>query len=234
MSASAVAKVNTSIFKRIPSFLNDANIILLVVNHITKKIEIGFNKTKAEINYLKQDENVPGGKAPLYLSNYLIKLETGSKLKPDKKFYVKGFEITGKFIKSRSTAAGVTFDSVFDQINGYDNILSNYQLLDDTGRISGSAWKSLDGYEGSFRMNEVREKYNEEKEFREQFDKLAQEELENLIPEPKILSQQKNLDYDEENDLWIDNSGEETVYYKEDEDTGEFIEVEVEIEEDSE
>jgi hypothetical protein len=55
MSASAVAKVNTSIFKRIPSFLNDANIILLVVNHITKKIEIGFNKTKAEINYLKQD-----------------------------------------------------------------------------------------------------------------------------------------------------------------------------------
>jgi len=55
MTASSIAKVNTSIFKRIPGFLNDANIILLVVNHITKKIEIGFAKTKAEINYLKQD-----------------------------------------------------------------------------------------------------------------------------------------------------------------------------------
>jgi hypothetical protein len=170
----------------------------------------------------------------LYLSNYLIKLEAGSKLKPDKKFYVKGFEIEGKFIKSRSTAAGVTFNSVFDQVNGYDNILSNYLLLDDAKRISGSAWKSLDGYESSFRMNEIKEKYDEDKEFREQFNKLAKEELENLIPEPKVLSQQKNLEYDEENDLWIDNSGEETVYYKEDEDTGEFVEVEVEIEEDEE
>jgi hypothetical protein len=83
-------------------------------------------------------------------------------------------------------------------------------------------------------MNEIKEKYDEDKEFREQFNKLAKEELENLIPEPKVLSQQKNLEYDEENDLWIDNSGEETVYYKEDEDTGEFVEVEVEIEEDEE
>jgi len=61
MSASAIAKVNTQIFKRIPSFLKDANIILLVINHITTKIEIGpFSKTKSEINYLKQDESVPG------------------------------------------------------------------------------------------------------------------------------------------------------------------------------
>jgi RecA/RadA recombinase len=61
MSASAIAKVNTQIFKRIMGDLRDANIILMVVNHINAKIEINmFAKTQAQVNFLKQDETLPG------------------------------------------------------------------------------------------------------------------------------------------------------------------------------
>lgn len=56
MSATSIAKVNNSIIKRIVGPLERANIMLIIINHITQKIEINpFAKTQAAINYLKQD-----------------------------------------------------------------------------------------------------------------------------------------------------------------------------------
>lgn len=60
MSASAIAKTNNAVIKRIVGTLEMANIILIIINHITQKIEIGFAKTQAAVNYLKQDESIPG------------------------------------------------------------------------------------------------------------------------------------------------------------------------------
>lgn len=56
MSATSIAKVNNSVIKRIVGPLERGNIILLVINHITQKIEINaFAKSQAQVNYLKQD-----------------------------------------------------------------------------------------------------------------------------------------------------------------------------------
>ena len=60
MGAASIAKSNTNMMKRNMSPMEDGNIILMLVNHLTRKIEIGFNKTKALVNYLKQDESIPG------------------------------------------------------------------------------------------------------------------------------------------------------------------------------
>jgi len=60
MGAATIAKSNTNVMKRSMSPMEDGNVILMLVNHLTKKIEIGFNKTKALVNYLKQDESIPG------------------------------------------------------------------------------------------------------------------------------------------------------------------------------
>jgi len=53
--ATAIAKANTNVFKRIMSPIQNANIIIMLVNHLTQKIDIGMVHTKAQINYLKQD-----------------------------------------------------------------------------------------------------------------------------------------------------------------------------------
>ena len=55
MSASSIAKTNNAIIKRLTGILEQGNIILIIVNHITQKIEVGFAKTQAAVNYLKQD-----------------------------------------------------------------------------------------------------------------------------------------------------------------------------------
>ena len=56
-----VAKLNTQIFKRLAQPLKKANVTLLVINHINQSIDINpFAKKAAQINYLSQDESIPG------------------------------------------------------------------------------------------------------------------------------------------------------------------------------
>lgn len=56
MSQTAVAKTNSMIFQRILPLLKKANIILFVINHVNQKIDINpMAKSKAQLNYLKQD-----------------------------------------------------------------------------------------------------------------------------------------------------------------------------------
>ena len=65
MSATAAAKANASIFKRLIPLCKSANIILMVINHINQKVELNqFQATKAQVSYLKQGETLPGGNAP--------------------------------------------------------------------------------------------------------------------------------------------------------------------------
>lgn len=60
MSATATAKTNASVFKRITGMLKAANIILLVINHINQKVDINqFQRTRAQVSYLKQGETLP-------------------------------------------------------------------------------------------------------------------------------------------------------------------------------
>lgn len=58
MQATTIAKSNTQFFKRAVQITNRANIIVLMVNHITQQIAIGVTPPSAVVNYLKQDEAI--------------------------------------------------------------------------------------------------------------------------------------------------------------------------------
>ena len=91
MSATAAAKTNSMSFKRIIPMLKSANIILLMINHINKKIDINpMQRTKSQVAYLKQDESLPGGNTPIYLTNILLRFDDNSKLKQDEAFGIAG------------------------------------------------------------------------------------------------------------------------------------------------
>jgi RecA/RadA recombinase len=209
MSNTAIAKVNTSIFKRIMDCITDVNIILIVVNHINAKVEIGYSKTQSQINYLDQDETVPGGNAPLYLSDCFIKLISGKKFKPDEEFGINGFQVTVKLIKSRSNTAGKTCELVFDQVNGFNNILSNYLLLKDNGLIGGGGKGFyIKGYEDyKFTQKTIVNKYETDPEFRQIFDSVLQEQLVSFVP---VARKNEFADEEESAELTLD---EETGYY---------------------
>jgi hypothetical protein len=241
MGASAVAKSNTNIFKRIISPMENANIILMCVNHLTQKIELTPVKSKAQVNFLKQDETIPGGRAVTYLSNTLVKLEPGSKLDPDKEIKVKGFYIVGTLIKSRNNEAGRQFKMVFEPSKGINNLLTNLVNLKDLGRITGAArsFKLDTCPDIKFSLGEFTEKYESEPELREAFDKAVDEEYRKLI-DFSIISGESKQQYMDEiicEDILVKVNSNENLYkhkykdkfYQKNED-GIFIEVEVEIE----
>lgn len=148
MSATAAAKTNASVFKRVIPMLKSANIILFVINHINQKVEINmFARSKAQVSYLKQGETLPGGNTPIYLSNNIFRFDDNAKLSSEKEFGIDGAIVDVTFVKSRTNRAGQVVTLLFDQVNGFDPDLSLYLMLKQLGKIKGAgAYLYLDGH----------------------------------------------------------------------------------------
>ena len=79
-----------------------------------------------------------GGAAIVYLSNLMLRFDDKSKLKADEGMGINGAIVDVTLVKSRSNRAGKVASLVFNQEEGYDEILSEYLLLKNNGRINGA------------------------------------------------------------------------------------------------
>ena len=189
MSATAIAKVNSQFFKKSVQICNRANIILIFINHITQQISIGVTPVAAQLNYLKQDEAISGGKAALYVTDTLFKITTGTKLEEDKLWGIKGFEAKIEICKSRHAPAGRSIDMIYDQLNGFRNDLSmlNYIKANNGLKGNGMAYY-IDGYDQyKFKLSNFQEKFNTIPEFRELITNTARQYLRASIKESDNL-----------------------------------------------
>jgi hypothetical protein len=184
MSQTAVAKANSQIFQRIVPLLKKANIILIAINHINTKIDINpMQRTKAQVNYMKQDETIPGGNKPIYTANNIFKVDPGSKLSDDKDYGINGFLNKITILKSRSNRAGQELEVVYDQNNGYDNIYTNFHFLK-SEKLLGGAGRGffLEGANDiKFAQKDFRNKLKASKELRKAFLKLVGGALKQFI-----------------------------------------------------
>ena len=172
MSATAAAKSNSSVFKRIIPMLKSANIILLLINHINKKIEINpMMHTKTQVGYLKQDESLPGGNTVIYLTNILLKFDDNSKFKEDEAFGIAGNLVDITLIKSRNNRAGKSCTLVFDQNNGFDPELSLFVMLKNAKRINGAGAYLYIGDQSDIKFSQktFKDKLRESPELRDIF-----------------------------------------------------------------
>ena len=113
------------------------NITVFAINHINVKIEVSaFAKTQAQLMYLKQDESLPGGNAPMYYANTLIKFISSTKFKNEDDGF-DGFMVRAELIKSRSNKAGQACNLIYNQVSGFDPILTLYQFASDNDMIDG-------------------------------------------------------------------------------------------------
>lgn len=149
MSATAAAKMNSMSFKRIIPMLKRANIILFVINHITTKIEINpMMHTKGQLSFLKQGEELPGGRTVNYLANLLIRFDDNTKFKENEGFGVSGNLVDITLVKSRNSRAGQSVTLVFNQSIGFDPELSLFVMLKDAGKIKGAgAYLYIEGHD---------------------------------------------------------------------------------------
>jgi hypothetical protein len=130
--------MNTQLVKRLTQICSEANIIVIYINHINAKVETGVTPTQASINYLKQDETLPGGLAMQYMTDTLIKITTSSKLDETKTYQIKGFETKIELIKSRTAAAGRSVTMIYNQMEGFDDELSMLEFIKSNNMLKGS------------------------------------------------------------------------------------------------
>lgn len=189
MSATAAAKANTSIFKRITQMIKTTNIILFIINHITDDVSINpMMKKKSQVAYLKQGEALPGGKAVVYLSNNLIRFDDHTKFKEEEGFRIKGNLVDLGLVKSRTSAAGTSCTLVFNQIEGFDPELSLFILMKDKGLVNGAGigLYLADRNDMKFSQKTLKEKLANDMEFRQLFMSEGMKALKMLVRTPNM------------------------------------------------
>ena len=202
MSATTAARYNSMSFKRIVPMLKAANIILLLINHINKKIEINpMVHTKSQVAYLKQDETLPGGNTIIYLTNLLIRFDDNSKLKEDEAFGIAGNLVDITLVKSRNNRAGKSCTLVFEQDKGFDPELSLFLMLKNAKKIGGAgAYLYVEGLpDVKFSQKTFKEKLKESPEMRQAFIAATMEVLkQDLVAKEEELYER---DYSLNNDI---------------------------------
>lgn len=195
MSAAAVAKTNSAIFKRVIPMLKSVNIILLSINHITETIDMNpYSGKKVSVSYLKQGEAIGGGKAVTYLTNLMLRFDDATKLKEDKELGVDGALVDVQIIKSRSGRSGSVATLVFDKDNGFDSDLSLYILLKNNKMITGGgAYMNIVGYpDMKFRQSEVKNKFATDPAFAKVFMETALTILKGFVNEDSSRATESN------------------------------------------
>jgi hypothetical protein len=149
----------------------EGNIVMIFINHITQKVETGPTPTAAAINYLKQNESLPGGNAPMYLTNTLIKVVASSKLEEDKTYKIKGFEAKIELIKSRTAPAGRSMTMIFNQAEGFDGDLSLLEHIKANGMLKGAGVSNyIEGLDSvKFKLSDFKSKLATDKKLSEHF-----------------------------------------------------------------
>ena len=194
MTASSIAKTNTSLLKKISQLCKEANIILISVNHIMDDIQMGFIPKPAQISGLKQGERLPGGKTFIYLANNMFRVDDSITLKKDKDYGIDGSVITFQIIKSRTNISKRTVPLIFNKTEGYfDNELSLFQLLSSEGVVKGAGVKQYfeELPDITFSKKTFKEKLNESPELQKVFIQNAFNILKTYLSDTKI---EKNAD----------------------------------------
>lgn len=115
-----VAKALSDFYGRLRPIILKANIIVFAINHIKSKININpMMHAQAQVMYMKQDESLPGGEAPIYLTQNLFKFVQCGKFTEDKDGF-NGFAIRCEFIKTKTNQGGSTCTLIYDMNRGFD------------------------------------------------------------------------------------------------------------------
>ena len=184
MGATAVAKKNTQLVKKISQLLREANIILFSINHINDDPQTGFLPKPAQISGLKQGERLPGGKAALYIANNMFRLDDAGQLKESEGYGINGQVVNLQIIKSRTNQNRRVVPLIFDKSHGaFDPILSMYHYLKQEGMVSGAGARMFfdENPDIKFSQKEFKKCLNENAELQQIFLKKCTEALDPLL-----------------------------------------------------
>lgn len=179
-------------YKRLRPLITQANITVMAINHIKEKPELAFQKTQAQIQYMKTNENIPGGTGPIYYSQNLFRFIYRGKLTIEKDGH-DGFVVEVEFIKSKTNRGGSKVTLIYDYETGFNPWLTMLYYANNLALIKGRNPYSYFDSEPTIKFNS--------KQF---MDAIKNEELRNaLLREcaPSLLEMLSRNNLDVEKDF---------------------------------
>lgn len=195
MQANRIAKAISRFYKQMLPMVKRYNFIVFVINHINKKIETGAMPTAPQTMYLKMDEAIPCGFAPLYYAHNIFKIVVDEKFFVEKGFPVDGFRARVEFLKSRSNKAGKSCNLIYDQANGFNPYLSLYDYLEkDMDLIGGrNPYRFIKGFEDTkFDARDFETAVKENPELKNALYSVSSVALEKILSDTKFNSMEPN------------------------------------------
>ena len=145
------------------------------------------------MSYLKPGERLGGGRAAIYVTNLLVRLDDHSKMKSDEGLGIDGSLVDFTLLKSRTAAVGQKITLVFNYNVGFDPDLSLYYFLKSRKLINGAGIGLYIGDRNDLKFSQknLKTKLQENEEFRNVFVQYCLQELQTLIHDP-IKEEQNN------------------------------------------
>ena len=139
-------------YKRLRPIISKANITIMAINHIKEKPELAFQKTQAQIQYMKTNENIPGGTGPIYYSQNLLRFIYRGKLVAEKDGH-DGFVVDVEFIKSKTNRGGSKVTLIYDYETGFNPWLTMLHYANTLALVKGRNPYSYFDSEPTFKFN---------------------------------------------------------------------------------
>ena len=202
--ANRIAKELSQFHNRLIPILRPYNISIVEINHLKTKIDINpMAKSQAQIMYLKQDEAVPGGTAPIYYSNLYLKFVSSKKLNMEDDG-INGMIVKVQLIKSRTNTAGQEIELVYNQVTGFSPALSLLHYAKDKELLGGRNPKLyfISNPEVKFSRNEFEAKYTLDQSFREMAIRACKDSMETMLSvNADLLTVESGSKSDENNEV---------------------------------
>ena len=137
------AMANTNFLRKVKGLLDEFNIILIMINHISKEIPMGmFDKPKKFHPGLKAGEKLSGGKEQIFQSFGLFRISQKEMIDERNPLYgddIRGYICSLDHIKNKANVSTGELRYVFDKRTGFKPELTDFEYLNSKKiGISGS------------------------------------------------------------------------------------------------
>ena len=186
-------------YKKMVPMCRVANIIIIMVNHITKNIQTGYLPQKNEFPFLRQGEHLGSANMLNYLSNLMLRLDITTKLvdgDAKNSWGINGSIVSVDAVKSRTGKTGRNMcDLVFDQSIGFDKDLSMLLLLKSRDAVQGSgAYLKLPNCDTKFSLRNFKKLLYQDEDFRNKFNLFSYQFITStLIDEYKRIQEEIDM-----------------------------------------
>ncbi len=146
------------------------NICMIAVNQLRDVLNLGQFAAPKDLKFMSHNKDMPGGTVLKFNAFQLLEIKMKKAVDPDK-WGFEGIVVKIKCVKNKLFRPNVEIELMGNFNTGFSNFWTNYRFLRDNKALQSGAWNYLISMpDKKFRTKDILKLYNEDEDFKTQFD----------------------------------------------------------------